>query len=191
MRIGGAGKWGLFESAILNFFFQKQKKFLLHLNEKKQHVNMRYHLFLQYGWFLQNLRKYFIPTNMHTTVDINCAFKPEETTISTLYFSELITKIIVTCHSRSTFFLVACNEIIRLHFQLHISFFFLEKKGNAQSYYVFPTDFLLSSYKKFFMVYKTMKIWDKMFYFLLSFQTFFRWKPSDKQWQMYSVHGIL
>jgi hypothetical protein len=29
---------------------------------------MRYHLFLQYGWFLQNLGKYFIPTNMHTTV---------------------------------------------------------------------------------------------------------------------------
>jgi hypothetical protein len=31
---------------------------------------MRYHLFLQYGWFLQNLGKDFIPTNMHTTVDI-------------------------------------------------------------------------------------------------------------------------
>jgi hypothetical protein len=29
---------------------------------------MRYHLFLQYGWFLQNLGKDFIPTNMHTTV---------------------------------------------------------------------------------------------------------------------------
>ena len=29
---------------------------------------MRYHLYLQYGWFLQNLGKDFIPTNMHTTV---------------------------------------------------------------------------------------------------------------------------
>ena len=29
---------------------------------------MRYHSFLHYGWFLQNLGKYFIPTNMHTTV---------------------------------------------------------------------------------------------------------------------------
>ena len=29
---------------------------------------MRYHLFLQYGWFLQNLGKDFIRTNMHTTV---------------------------------------------------------------------------------------------------------------------------
>jgi hypothetical protein len=29
---------------------------------------MRYHFFLQYGWFLQNLGKDFIPTNMHTTV---------------------------------------------------------------------------------------------------------------------------
>ena len=31
-------------------------------------VHMRYHLFLHCGWFLQNLRKDFIPTNMHTTV---------------------------------------------------------------------------------------------------------------------------
>ena len=29
---------------------------------------MRYHLFLHYGWFLQNLGKDFIRTNMHTTV---------------------------------------------------------------------------------------------------------------------------
>ena len=29
---------------------------------------MRYHLFLQYGWFLQNFGKDFIRTNMHTTV---------------------------------------------------------------------------------------------------------------------------
>ena len=31
-------------------------------------VHMRYHLFLQYGWFLQNPGKDLIPTNMHTTV---------------------------------------------------------------------------------------------------------------------------
>ena len=31
-------------------------------------VHMRYHLFLHYGWFLQNLGKDFIPSNMHTTV---------------------------------------------------------------------------------------------------------------------------
>ena len=29
---------------------------------------MRYHLFLHYGWFPLNLGKYFIPTNVHTTV---------------------------------------------------------------------------------------------------------------------------
>ena len=29
---------------------------------------MRYHFFLHYGWFLQNLGKDFIRTNMHTTV---------------------------------------------------------------------------------------------------------------------------
>ena len=30
--------------------------------------HMRYHLFLHYGWFLQNLGKDFIPSIMHTTV---------------------------------------------------------------------------------------------------------------------------
>ena len=30
--------------------------------------HMRYHLLLHYWWFLQNLEKGFIPTNMHTTV---------------------------------------------------------------------------------------------------------------------------
>ena len=29
---------------------------------------MRLHLFLHYGWFLQNLENGFIRTNMHTTV---------------------------------------------------------------------------------------------------------------------------
>ena len=29
---------------------------------------MRYHLFLHYGWFHQNLEKDFISTNMHTIV---------------------------------------------------------------------------------------------------------------------------
>ena len=57
----------LFESAIL-IFFQQKPFFLLHFNENKQPVHMRYHLFLQYGWFLQNLGKDFTRTNMHTTV---------------------------------------------------------------------------------------------------------------------------
>ena len=30
--------------------------------------HMRYHFFLYYEWFLENLRKDFIRTNMHTTV---------------------------------------------------------------------------------------------------------------------------
>ena len=50
--------------------FQIKKK-LLHLNENKQPVHMRYHLFLQYGWFLQNLGKDFIRTNIHTTVKLD------------------------------------------------------------------------------------------------------------------------
>ena len=41
---------------------------MLYLNENKQPVHMRYHLYLQYGWFLQNLGKDFIRTNMHMTV---------------------------------------------------------------------------------------------------------------------------
>ena len=49
-----------------DFFFKKKK--MLHPNENKQSVHMRYHLFLHYGWFLQNLGKDFIRTNMHTTV---------------------------------------------------------------------------------------------------------------------------
>ena len=73
LRIGGAGKWGFYPFFLSRpfwiFFFKKEKKkFLLHLNEKTNGFHMRYHLFLQYGWFLQNLVKDFIPTNMHTTV---------------------------------------------------------------------------------------------------------------------------
>ena len=57
-----------FQAAILNFFFLKKIFFLLHLIKKTKGFHMRYHFFLQYGWFLQNLGKDFIPTNMHTTV---------------------------------------------------------------------------------------------------------------------------
>ena len=31
---------------------------------------MRYHFFLHYGWFLQNFEKDFIPTLLHTTVEV-------------------------------------------------------------------------------------------------------------------------
>ena len=49
-------------------------KGLLVLVEMKQNhffFHIGYHLFLQYGWFLQNLGKDFIRSNMHTTV-IRC-----------------------------------------------------------------------------------------------------------------------
>ena len=68
LRIGGAGEWPLFRRPFLFFFFKKKKKKMYHLNENKQPAHMRYHLFLHYGWFLQNLGKDFIRTNMHTTV---------------------------------------------------------------------------------------------------------------------------
>ena len=60
-------KMAFFQAAILDFFF---KFFLHHLNENKQPIHMRYHLFLHYGWFLQNLGKYFVQTNMHMTVAV-------------------------------------------------------------------------------------------------------------------------
>ena len=48
--------------------FEFKKKKLPYHNENKQPVHMRYHLFLQYDWFLQNLGKEAVRTNMHTTV---------------------------------------------------------------------------------------------------------------------------
>ena len=44
------------------------KKNLLLLNKNKQLLHMRYHLFLKYSWFPQNLGKEAVQTNMHTTV---------------------------------------------------------------------------------------------------------------------------
>ncbi len=51
----------IFESAILNFFFASS-------HWKIQPFYMRYHFFLHYGWFFQNLRKEAVRTFMHTTV---------------------------------------------------------------------------------------------------------------------------
>ena len=54
-----------FVSCFGYWVFQKKCFFI---NEKTKGFHMRYHSFLHYGWFLQNLGKDFIPTNMHTTV---------------------------------------------------------------------------------------------------------------------------
>ena len=51
----------IFKSAILNFFFASSHR-------KMQPVYMRYHFFLHYGWFFQNLGKEAVRTFMHTTV---------------------------------------------------------------------------------------------------------------------------
>ena len=45
-----------------------KKIFLFFPNENQLDFHMRYHLFLHYEWFLQNLGKNCIRTNMHTTV---------------------------------------------------------------------------------------------------------------------------
>ena len=51
---------------VIGFF---KKRFVLFFpNENQLGFHMRYHLFLHYKWFLQNLGKDFIRTNMHTNV---------------------------------------------------------------------------------------------------------------------------
>ena len=62
------GREAFFVGGDFEFFFQKINK-MLDLNENKQPVNMRYPLFLHYGWFLQHLGKDFNQTNMHMTVE--------------------------------------------------------------------------------------------------------------------------
>ena len=53
---------------FLDFVFKTKIFFIFFPMKNNLAVHMRYHLFLHYGWFLQNLGKDFIPSNMHTTV---------------------------------------------------------------------------------------------------------------------------
>ena len=69
--------WGLVELKMTFFGFGflvigffKKKLCLFFPNGNQLGFHMRYHLFLLYGWFLQNLGKDYIRTNMHTTVCI-------------------------------------------------------------------------------------------------------------------------
>ena len=75
LRIGGAGKWGFFEAAILNFLSRPFWIFFASYQWKTQPINMRYHFFPHYGWFLQNFEKDFIPTLLHTTVDCKIDYR--------------------------------------------------------------------------------------------------------------------
>jgi hypothetical protein len=69
VRIGGAGKLCFFETAFLNFLSQPFWFFFYAPSQwKKKPVYMRYHFFLHYGWFFQNLGKEAVRTFMHTTV---------------------------------------------------------------------------------------------------------------------------
>ena len=64
--------WG---STNSQYFFAKISWifFFFFPNENQRAFHMRYHLFLHYGWFPQNLKEGFIWTNMHTTVAVQCA----------------------------------------------------------------------------------------------------------------------
>ena len=53
---------------VFGYWVFQKKYFFLFPNENYIGFHMRYHLFLHYGWFLQNIEKDFIRTNMHTTV---------------------------------------------------------------------------------------------------------------------------
>ena len=64
----GAGKWHFLGFWLLGF--SKEIIFLFFPNENQLSFHMRYHLFLHYKCFFQNLGKDFIWTNMHTTVTI-------------------------------------------------------------------------------------------------------------------------
>ena len=50
------------------YFFKKKIKKNASSIEKKQPIHMRYHFFVHHEWFLQNLGKEAVRTNMHTTV---------------------------------------------------------------------------------------------------------------------------
>jgi hypothetical protein len=53
---------------VFGYWVFQKEIFLFFLNEDYHGFHIRYHLSLSYGWFLQNLEKGFIQTNMHTTV---------------------------------------------------------------------------------------------------------------------------
>ena len=65
LRIGGAEKWHFLAFWLLGF---SKKNCFVFCNANQLGFYMRYHLLLHYGWFVQNLGKDFIRTNMHTTV---------------------------------------------------------------------------------------------------------------------------
>ena len=68
---------------------KKKLKKLLQFNEKTKGFHMRYHLFLHYGWFLQNLGKDFIRTNMHTSVVRGSSNQHSHGTIDTVFYKRL------------------------------------------------------------------------------------------------------
>ena len=89
LRIGGAGKWGFFEAAILNFLSRPFWFFFASYQWKTQPIYMMYHFFLHYGWFFQNFGKEGRRTFMHTTCFV---------IILTIYFIDWLSRHI-TCHS--------------------------------------------------------------------------------------------
>ena len=65
---GWAGKWGFLSRPFWIFWGGHFEFFFASSLWKKQPIHIRYHLFLHYGWFFQNLGKEAVRTFMHTTV---------------------------------------------------------------------------------------------------------------------------
>ena len=93
LRIGGAGKWGFYEAASLNFLSRPFWFFFASSQWKKQPVYMRYNFYLHFGWFFQNLGKEVVRTFMHTTVSCKWIGTP----FPSIYY-ELTIKLAIRYH---------------------------------------------------------------------------------------------
>ena len=68
LRIGRAQKWHLFLVFGFQLFVFSKKNCFVFPNINQFGIHIRYHLFLHFKWFFENLGKDFIRTNMDMTV---------------------------------------------------------------------------------------------------------------------------
>ena len=89
LRIGGSGKWRF---VFCYWGFQKNLFFSIKITAVHRGFHMRHHLFLYYGWFLQNLEKGFIRTNMHMTVVCTHTLFFQENVDNLYYWTVMLSK---------------------------------------------------------------------------------------------------
>ena len=71
LKIGGAGKWGFFVSAILNFFFQKKKFFFASLQWKSVNIYGTIRVFWNFDDYPDSSKKLGVCNNMEYTVFVD------------------------------------------------------------------------------------------------------------------------